>query len=157
MTIREAKEADLKAICGLSNEINAEHYTYMPNDFVKPDGSQRDEPYWLGFLSKDNFTVFVAEEDSLLVGAVAVSVSSSAPQPFLTFRPRGHIATIVVTESYRGRGIGRALMSAAEAYVKENGAEDIKLEVMAFNTHALDFYRELGYGNFSFRLSKHLL
>lgn len=48
-------------------------------------------------------------------------------------------------------------MSAAEAYAKENGAADIKLEVMAFNTNALDFYSELGYGNFSFRLSKSLL
>lgn len=157
MTIREAKESDLKAICELSNEINAEHYTYMPHDFVEPDGSQRDEPYWLGFLSNDNSAVFVAEESGRLVGAVAVSVSSSAPQPFLTFRSRGHIATIVVTESYRGRGIGRELMSSAEAYAIENGAEDIKLEVMAFNADALDFYRELGYGNFSFRLSKSLL
>lgn len=157
MTIREAKETDLEAICQLSNEINAEHYTYMPHDFVKPDGSQRDEPYWLGFLNKDNSAIFVAEENGLLAGVVAVSVSPSAPQPFLTFRPRGHIATIVVTESYRGKGIGRELMSAAEVYAKENGAADIKLEVMAFNANALDFYRELGYGNFSFRLSKSLL
>lgn len=96
MTIRDAKEVDLKAICALSNEINAQHYTYMPHDFVKPDGSQRDEPYWRGFLNKDNSVIFVAEENRLLVGAVAVSVSFSVPQPFLTFRPRGHIATIVV-------------------------------------------------------------
>lgn len=129
----------------------------MPHDFVKSDGSERDEPYWLGFLNKENSAIFVAEESGLVVGAVAVSVSSSAPQPFLSFRARGHIATIVVSESYRGKGIGHDLMSAAEVYAKENGAADIKLEVMAFNTNALDFYRELGYGNFSFRLSRSLL
>lgn len=61
-----------------------------------------------------------------------------------------------MAESYRGRGLGRELMSTAEAYAKEKGAGDIKLEVMAFNSDALDFYRELGYGNFSFRLSKSL-
>ncbi|GAA0567317.1 GNAT family N-acetyltransferase [Halomonas salifodinae] len=156
MTVREAGKADLKAICRLSNEINEVHYAYMPNDFVKPDGSNRDEPYWLGFMSMDDSTVFVAEENGILTGAVAVSVSMSAPYPFLTSRPRGHVATIVVSESYRGRGLGRELMSAAEAYAKEKGAEDIKLEVMAFNYDALDFYRELGYGSFSFRLSKSL-
>lgn len=156
MTVREAKKTDLKAICQLSNEINEDHYLHMPLDFAKPDGSNRDEPYWLGFMSKDNSSVFVAEDNGVLTGAVAVSVSTSAPYPFLTSRSRGHVATIVVTESYRGRGIGGELMSAAEAYAKENGAEDIKLEVMAFNSDALDFYRELGYGSFSFRLYKSL-
>ncbi|MDQ7734977.1 GNAT family N-acetyltransferase [Halomonas sp. SpR1] len=156
MTVRKARKADLKAICQLSNEINEDHHLHMPHDFVKPDGSNRDEPYWLGFMSMDDSTVFVTEDNGVLTGAVAVSVSTSAPYPFLTSRSRGHVATIVVAESYRGRGLGRELMSAAEAYAKEKGAEDIKLEVMAFNSDALDFYRELGYGNFSFRLFKSL-
>lgn len=156
MPVRESKETDLEAVCQLSNEINANHHSHMPHDFVKPDGTNRDAPYWLGFMSKGNSAVFVAEENDVVIGAVAVSVSVSASYPFITSRPRACIATIVVAESYRGKGIGRELMSAAEAYAKEKGAADIKLEVMAFNSNALDFYRELGYGNFSFRLSKSL-
>ncbi|AQU82633.1 MULTISPECIES: GNAT family N-acetyltransferase [unclassified Halomonas] len=156
MTVREAREADLKAICQLSNEINEIHHSQMPHDFSKPDGSNRDEPYWLGFMSMDGSAVFVTEDNDVLTGAVAVSVSTSTPYPFLTSRPRGLVATIVVAESYRGSGLGRELMSAAETYAKEKGAEDIKLEVMAFNSDAIDFYRELGYRSFSFRLSKSL-
>lgn len=156
MTIRRAKQDDLHAICRLSNEINAYHHAHLPNDFIKPDGSSRDEPYWQGFIGHDNSAVFVAEENEVLVGAVAVSVSAAAPYPFLTSRPRAHIATIVVTERCRGRGIGKQLMSAAEVYAQEKGAADIKLEVMDFNSSALEFYRELGYGNFALRLCKSL-
>jgi len=156
LPVREAREADLKAICQLSNEINGIHYAHMPNDFAKPDGSSRDDPYWRGVMNMDSSAVFVTEDNGVLTGVVAVSIATSTPYPFLTSRPRGHVATIVVAESHRGRGLGRVLMSAAETYAKEKGAEDIKLEVMAFNADALDFYRELGYGNFSFRLSKSL-
>ncbi len=156
MTVREARSADLDGICRLSNEINADHHAHMPLDFVKPDGSNRDQAYWLGFMNTDGSAVFVTEDNGVLTGAVAVSVPTSAPYPFLTSRPRGLVATIVVAESYRGMGLGRELMSAAEAYAKDRGAEDIKLEVMAFNSDALEFYRELGYGSFSFRLSKSL-
>lgn len=156
LPVREAREADLKAIFQLSNEINNIHYSHMPHDFAKPDGSNRDEPYWRGFMNVGDSAVFVTEDNGVLTGVVAVSVSTSTPYPFLTSRPRGHVATIVVAESHRGRGLGRELMSAAETYAKEKGAEDIKLEVMEFNADALNFYRELGYKNFSFRLSKPL-
>lgn len=63
MTVREAKKADLDGICRLSNEINADHYSHMPLDFVKPDGSNRDEAYWLGFISMDSSAVFVTEDN----------------------------------------------------------------------------------------------
>lgn len=156
MNIRNATKDDLEGVCSLSNEINADHYISMPEDFIEPDGSNRDEPYWLSFISAENSRVFVAEHDGVLVGAVAVTVTSLAPYPFLVPRPRGHLATIVVARNHQGRGIGRGLMRAAEAFAKDNGADDIKLEVMAFNSNALNFYKEIGYGDFSYRFSKSL-
>lgn len=155
-SIRGAREEDLTDLCRLSDEINAIHHANNPLDFIEPDGSDRDASYWRGFIGKDDAAVLVAEEEDFLIGAVAVFVSSSVPHSFLTSRPRGHIATIVITERYRDRGIGRKLMAAAEEYAKGKGAQDIKLEVMAFNTGAMDFYRDLGYENFSHRLSKSL-
>lgn len=156
MIVRPAEIVDLESIGRLSNEINAEHHLHMPQEFLKPDGTNRDTPYWTGFMGKDYAAVFVAEDNGVLIGAVAVSVSASAPLPFLKFRSRGHIATIVVTESHRGKGIGRELMSAAQAFAKAQGAADIKLHVMAFNANALEFYKELGYVTFSTQLSKSL-
>jgi ribosomal protein S18 acetylase RimI-like enzyme len=156
VNVRKATENDMDGICLLSNEINADHYMNLPGDFSEPDGSNRDEPYWRGFISAEKSTVFVAVHDDILVGVVALKVTDSAPFPFIKSRLVGHLATIVVGRKYQGKGIGRSLMQAAEAFAAEMGAEDIKLEVMAFNSNALSFYKELGYGNFSYLLSKSL-
>jgi len=156
LSIRKGIESDIDGICALSNEINMEHYRNMPKDFLKPDGSNRDEPYWKEFLEGDNSIVYVAEKSGVIVGAVSASVSSTALVPFIVSRARCQVATIVVTEKYRGKDIGRKLMSAVEVFAKEKGATDIRLEVMGFNSGAIEFYKELGFDNFSSRLSKSL-
>lgn len=156
MAVREATEKDLPSICRLSDEINMEHVAKMPRDFIEPDGSDRDTPYWRGFMEAEGAAVFVAEEGGAVVGVIAVSVSASVPYPFLVSRPRAHVATVVVANPWRGRGMGRELMSVAEAFAKNQGADDIRLEVMAFNGAAVRFYEELGYQNLSFRMCKPL-
>ena len=156
MSIRKGVESDIDGICALSNEINMEHYLNMPKDFLKPDGTNRDDLYWKGFLEGDDSIVYVAEEDGVIVGAVSASVSSTALVSFIVPRARCQVETIVVTEKYRGKGFGRMLMSSVEAFAKEKGATDIRLDVMSFNSGAIEFYKELGFGDFSSRLSKSL-
>lgn len=157
MNVRESITSDINDICALSNEINMEHYRNLPADFIQPDGSNRDEPYWKGFMEDENAIVYVAEENNVILGAVATSVSSKTSMPFIVPRARCQVATIVVSEASRGKGVGRMLMSAVEAFSKEKGATDIRLEVMDFNSDAMAFYKELGFGDFSSRLSKSLL
>jgi len=153
--IRIATERDLAEICILSNEINNAHFKNLPDDFLEPDDSQRDAPYWRKFIEGEASVVFVAEDqDKHVVGAVATSVSSDVPVPFIISRPRCSVATIVVNQAWKSKGIGKQLMSAVEGFAKEHGATDVRLDVMAFNKEALAFYNSLGFGEFSLRLSK---
>jgi ribosomal protein S18 acetylase RimI-like enzyme len=138
--IREAKESDRPSICRLSDDINLDHYANMPRDFIKPAGSDRDEPYWRSSMENGSSAVFIAEDGGKVIGAIAVSVSASAPYPFIVSRPRGYVGTVVVAKGQCRRGTGRQLMSAAESFASGQGAADIRLEVMAFNDDALDFY-----------------
>ena len=156
MKVRKSIASDINAICALSNEINMEHYRNLPSDFIQPDGSNRDEPYWKAFMEADNSIIYVAEENNTIHGAVATSVSSTTSMPFIVPRARCHVATIVVSEASRGKGVGRLLMLAVEGFAKEKGATDIRLEVMNFNHGATAFYKELGFDDFSARLSKSL-
>jgi ribosomal protein S18 acetylase RimI-like enzyme len=64
--------------------------------------------------------------------------------------PRGvrHCAflyLIEVAEEHRGRGLGRALLAAAEAAAREHGARALELNVFASNTSAISLYRTAGY------------
>jgi GNAT superfamily N-acetyltransferase len=92
-------------------------------------------------------TVFVAEQDGVVVGVVAVSTV-----PFLEYDGRfGRVVALVTAESVRGQGVGRALMAAAEEAAREFGC--VLMEVTSANRRepAHAFYQSLGYSNYSDR------
>ena len=59
--------------------------------------------------------------------------------------PSGVIAMTGVHPSYRGRGIGRAVVTAGIAYLVERGASFVELEVDADNAPARELYLKLGF------------
>jgi hypothetical protein len=58
---------------------------------------------------------------------------------------RGWVYYLAVAASARGRGLGRDLMAAAEAWMVERGLPKIQFMVRSDNTAVLDFYDHLGY------------
>ncbi|MDW8064494.1 MAG: GNAT family N-acetyltransferase [Anaerolineae bacterium] len=64
------------------------------------------------------------------------------------FQPRSEgwlIANVAVAPDFRGRGIGRALVSASLEYARAHGARWVALQVRADNAPALRLYRSLGF------------
>ncbi len=57
----------------------------------------------------------------------------------------GAIQNVGVVPAYRGRGLGRALVSRSLAGFQEAGLERVFLEVTAENDAAVRLYRELGF------------
>lgn len=57
----------------------------------------------------------------------------------------GHIVTIDVDASMRRKGLGRALLFAAEKRLKEMGIGRVRLEVAVNNLGAQAFYKQEGY------------
>jgi ribosomal protein S18 acetylase RimI-like enzyme len=58
---------------------------------------------------------------------------------------RGWINYLAVAPEQQGRGLGRAIMDAAERLLHERGCPKINLQVRSTNTAVLDFYGRLGY------------
>lgn len=56
-----------------------------------------------------------------------------------------HITNVAIAPEFRGKGMGKALMLAAEAIAREQKALRIMLEVRPSNTAARTMYSELGY------------
>lgn len=80
-------------------------------------------------------TVLAAVGDGALHGTVMVGHDGH----------RGWVYYLAVPEAHRGRGVGRALMRAAEDWVAGRGVPKLQLLVRAENTVALGFYSRLGY------------
>ncbi|MGH2858703.1 MAG: GNAT family acetyltransferase, partial [Solirubrobacteraceae bacterium] len=59
---------------------------------------------------------------------------------------RGWVYYLAVQEGARGRGHGRAMMSACEAWLAERGVAKLNLMVRGDNAGARGFYAALGYG-----------
>ncbi len=58
---------------------------------------------------------------------------------------RGWVYYLAVADAARGRGLGRTLMSAAEAWLAARGCPKLQFMVRTDNTGVLDFYHHLGY------------
>jgi ribosomal protein S18 acetylase RimI-like enzyme len=57
---------------------------------------------------------------------------------------RGWVYYLAVAPDRRREGLGRQLMDAAEAWLRERGAPKLQLMVRASNAEALGFYEALG-------------
>lgn len=60
---------------------------------------------------------------------------------------RGWIHYLGVAPQHRRSGRGRALMAAAEDWLRERGAPKVQLMVRSTNRDVVDFYTALGYGD----------
>lgn len=85
--------------------------------------------------------VFVAEETSLR-GFVMFSVESGRYELAVT---RGIVENLYVVPEYRNRGIGSALLDAAESKLYARGVDVVTLDVLAANADARSFYERHGY------------
>ena len=90
----------------------------------------------------------VADDQSAVVGWLhAVVVDYIETGPFVV------IAGLVVDKTMRKRGIGRALLSAAEQWAVERGCHVVRLWSSAARTDAHRFYERLGYAHIKTQFS----
>ncbi|MGH9451539.1 MAG: GNAT family N-acetyltransferase [Terriglobia bacterium] len=88
------------------------------------------------FITHHNSKTWVAVEDGKSAGFL---IAQKAPYPSV------HIITIDVTEEARRRGVGSALMDAAEEWAERQGAKQLALETAEDNHAAQSFYANRGY------------
>ena len=85
-------------------------------------------------MTTDGSTVLVAREGERIAGSVMAGFDGH----------RGWVYYLAVAPDLRRCGLGKALMTAAEAWLRKQGAPKIQLMVRADNDAALAFYEALG-------------
>ena len=138
LAIRDARPADAAAIAALIVALGYEVSA----------GEVRTR---LAALRKAGQTALVADRGGLL-GVLTTSVMTVLHRP----RPVGRISMLVVAEAARGEGLGRALVTAAEARLAAAGCGLIEVTSNAKRLRAHAFYEKLGYERTSLRFAKPL-
>ena len=108
---------------------------------------------WKEWRSAGNAALVVANTDGTLAGAVTLHQMVVLHRP----KPVGRITSLVVDDSVRGRGIGRALVAAAEETLAGLGCGLLEITSNARLADAHAFYAHLGYEETSVRFAKVLV
>jgi ribosomal protein S18 acetylase RimI-like enzyme len=85
-------------------------------------------------LATPTSTILIVRDEGALTGSVMAGFDGH----------RGWIYYLAVAPDARRSGIGRAMMAAAEAWLRGQGAPKMQLMVREGNQAALDFYATLG-------------
>lgn len=90
-----------------------------------------------GFGSKPVWKAFVAEHDGKIVGMALYYVRYSTWKGKRLF-----LEDLIVTEEYRGKGIGKSLFDRIVVEAKELGFNGMMWQVLDWNEPALNFYKK---------------
>ena len=92
-----------------------------------------------GFGENPMFTCFVAEDENEILGIALVY-----PR-FSTWKGKAlHLEDLIVSQKYRGKGIGLALYKEVMRFAKEQNMNRVQWEVLDWNTPAIEFYENSG-------------
>lgn len=139
MRIRTLSLEDAEAYLALRRELFAE----APFMLLEPDelpSSASEEMNWLrSLLESHNSTIVLADDSGKLAGFAAAFGQN--------VRRRSHTALIVIgiLREYRGKGIGKKLMTELEAWARDRGLKRLELQVVPQNDVALNLYQSLGF------------
>jgi ribosomal protein S18 acetylase RimI-like enzyme len=95
-------------------------------------------------------TIILAETDDCIVGFAALRI---VPCVFFS-EPYTELTELYVDESYRRRGVGRALVAHVEKLVREAGARHMLILTDFYNNAAQSLYRAMGYVHYDIALTK---
>ena len=139
LAIRDAVPGDADAMARLCGQLG------YPTE-------SSDVPRRLARLSGDpNARAFVATgHDGVAVGMVTVHVRNTLNHE----APIGQITLLVVDESIRSRGAGRALVEAAEEWAWSRGTRRITVTTGLDRSGAHAFYEKVGYSHTGRRYGK---
>ncbi len=92
-----------------------------------------------GFGADAIYKAFVADADGAIVGMALYYTAYSTWKGKIFF-----LDDIVVTEQFRGFGVGKKLIDNVLNEAHRAGANQIRWQVLEWNTPAIEFYKKVG-------------
>ncbi|MGR3500805.1 GNAT family N-acetyltransferase [Pseudaestuariivita sp.] len=145
MTPRRATLEEIPGLIALNAEVQRWHAETDPKRFHAKVDPHHLRAFFADQIASDTASLWVTGTPDHLTGYLFASHVIRPGSPITLPQVRLHIEHIVVTQNARRRGIGRALLRAAEDEAKRIGASEITLETWAANTEAHKAFEASGF------------
>jgi len=144
LAVRRAEVADLPRLGVLAGELVRMHHRTDPRRFLLVDGVEQGYARWFASeLEREQAVILVAELGGAIVGYGYGSLEGRDWNALLD--DHGAIHDIMVDESARRSGAGRALVVALSEALEAMGAPRIVLSTMVQNTAAQALFSACGF------------
>jgi len=142
--VRAAEPADAAQLVELARAVGIEPEGWLLSD-VWPRSVADERRYLRAVRRSLAGAVSVAEEHRELIGRLSLARD---PHP-----ASAHVADVglMVAEGHRRRGVGRALLGAAEEWARRVGIRKIELHVFPHNAAGIALYEAAGYDREGYR------
>ena len=158
INIRKAGEGDIERIASLSVDVTGLMCRLSPEGFGEGLRERLDKEAEKSFfteaLNDDDTALFVAEAAREVAGFLMAVVEQYSDDhikaPFVT------VQFLAVEESFKRKGVGKALMEAAEAWARSKGVFTMDLIVWTSNEPARSLFAKQGFIALETRMAKRL-
>lgn len=154
--IRRARTEDIAALVRLRLANAQRHIELDPSIHRLPDASVVHQYFQDALSSSATPTplILVAEVAGEVTGMAEVVISPDPPDHQILIPRRAAQIHTVVLDDYRGKGIGTALVNAAEQQAAEHGVSLLIAPIFAPNANAISFYSGAGFAQHGVLLRK---
>lgn len=129
--VRNAQAGDVPAMLSLIRELA--EYEKAPQEVTNTAESMLQD----GFGETPSYFAQVAEVNGAIVGvALYYPAYSTWKGKYI------YLDDIIVTQHFRGQGIGKKLFDAVGTFAKATGANLLRWHVLDWNEPAINFYRK---------------
>jgi len=131
ISVRPALASDVPNMLRLIKELAT--FEKAPDEVITTEDSMTND----GFGDNPIYKAFVAEVDEKVVGLAICYVAYSTWKGKMVY-----LDDLIVTESMRGKGIGKMLFDAVGKMAKDVNANHYRWHVLDWNTPAVEFYKK---------------
>ena len=142
--IKFATVEDAALIAALNVDVQTVHATALPQLFKKPMIDAQLVQEFRSNLEKPDCFILIAEMESNIAGYLSAECQLWRDSPRAHQNKVVYVHHLSVSEAFRRRGIGRALLDEARKRGSERGITRLALDVWRFNEPARKFFA--GYG-----------
>jgi len=125
-SIRVATAADVDRLIPVVNSA------FAIETFI--DGARTNEQQMAEMMQKGAF-LLMEDDARLVLASVFVELRGN----------RGYFGMLAVDPSRQGRGLGRAMVEAAESHCRRRGCQRMEISVLSLRPELVPFYNNLGY------------